>query len=167
LRRIAVLGPNPPCGALSDERFVEQLSNRLGLEAFALRPPPGLMLAAADAPLALPRPPGREYAGPVVHVDADTLVWLRFTPGVYFQDWLAGWFDVVLNGSTGRRRRARRAGLLDVVRAFLRRRQPAGPDLVEPLREHVLLVELTSPAQARFWLKLREERVRETLPPRG
>ncbi len=166
MRRIAVIGPNPPCGALTDARFVAQLNNRLGIEAFALRPAPGLMLAAADAPGTFPPASAGTLAGPVVRVDADTLVWLRFSAGVYLRDWLAGWFDVLLNGSKGLRRRVWRAHLIDVLRATVMRRRDLAPDQVESLRNRVLLIELASPQQARFWLKMQEERVRETLPPR-
>lgn len=165
MRRVAVIGPNPPCGALSDERFVEQLSSRLGLEAFSLRPAPGLALAAVDASLAM-RPSAGEYAGPVVHVDADTLIWLRFAPGVYLRDWLAGWLDVLLNGAPGLRRRPRRARLFDAARALLVRRRDVASDRLEGLRPRVVLVELTSPQQASFWLNMQEKRVREAVPPR-
>jgi hypothetical protein len=164
LRRVAVIGPNPPCGALSDEGFVEQLSSRLGLEAYSLRPAPGLELAAADSLLAL-RPDTRNYGGAVVHVEADTLVWLRFSPGVYLRDWLAGWFDVLLNGARGMRRRTCRARLFDAVRALMVRRRDVGADKLQGPRPRVLLVELASPQQAHFWLKMQEERARENVPP--
>ena len=167
MRRIGVIGPNPLCGALSDERFVGLLSARLGVEAFSLRAAPGLVLAAADAPMAWPRTQARGYGGPVVHVEADTLIWLRFSPRAYLRDWLAGWFDVLLNGAKGMRRRARRARLLDAARAAFFRRRDFDAGQIERLRPRVLLVELTSPQQALFWLKMQEERVRETLPPRA
>jgi hypothetical protein len=92
-----------------------------------LRPAPGLELAAADSLLAL-RPDTRNYGGAVVHVEADTLVWLRFSPGVYLRDWLAGWFDVLLNGARGMRRRTCRARLFDAVRALMVRRRDVGAD---------------------------------------
>jgi hypothetical protein len=167
LHRIAVIGPNPPCGVLTDERFVELLSSRLGIEAFSLHPSPGLFLAAADAPLEFPPASAGAFAGPILRVGADTLVWLRFSPGVYLRDWLAGWFDVLLNGSQGMRRRAGRARLIDVLRSLFFRHRDIAASSLEGLRARVLLVELASPAQARFWLKMQEERVRETQPPRS
>jgi hypothetical protein len=152
---------------LSDARFVELLSDRLGLDAFPMRPAPGLVFAAADAPFSLPRPPARDYAAPVALIDVDTLIWMRFSPGAYLRDWFAGWFDVLLNGAQGLRRRARRARLLDVARAAFFRSGGIDHAQFEGLRQRVLLVELTSPRQALFWLKLQEERALETLPPRG
>jgi hypothetical protein len=168
MRRVAVIGPNPPCGALSAERFVEMLSGRLGLEAFSLRPLPGLMLAAngpAQVPLA--RATERDYGASVLHVDADTLIWLRFLPRAYLRDWAAGWLDVVLNGEKGARRRAYRARLADVVRSCFSLLQKSTVDArqLESLRPQVLLIELSSPEQALFWLEMQEERVRETIPP--
>jgi hypothetical protein len=65
------------------------------------------------------------------------------------------------------RRRARRARLLDAARAAFFRRRDFDAGQIERLRPRVLLVELTSPQQALFWLKMQEERVRETLPPRA
>ncbi len=164
MRRIAVFGPNPPCGALSADRVVAELSSRLGTDAFVLRREPGLALSLADAP-ALPRPANARP--PTVRVDADTLVWLSFSPTVYLRDWAAGWLDALLNGAAGRRRRARRARFADVVRAFALRPHAADARAIDPLRSCVLLVELNSPQQVHFWLKMQEERVRETLPPRG
>jgi hypothetical protein len=174
MRRVAVLGPNPPCGSLSVERFVELLSDRIGLEAFSLRPLPGLVLASSDDTV-LPFTSRDEERGyrvsrpPVVNVEADTLIWLRFAPRAYLRDWLAGWLDVLLNGRAGLRRHAQRAGLWDVVRAcgaMLHENLVEG-DRFEFLRPHLLVLELSSPEQALFWLEMQEERVRETIPPCG
>jgi hypothetical protein len=164
MRRVAVIGPNPPCGALSGERFVELLSRRLGLEAFSLRPVPGLVLATGgegSVPLGGRSTPGM-YG--TAHVEADTLIWLRFSPRAYLRDWLAGWLDVLLNNAG----RAYRARLLDVARACTAFLQKAAVDSqqIEMLRPHVLFLELSSPEQAFFWLQMQEERARETEPPR-
>lgn len=170
MQRVAVIGPTPPCGALSGERFVELLSGRLGLEAFYLRPLPGLVLAAtADTQIPLTaRPTDSIFGGAVAQIDADTLIWLRFSPRAYFRDWLAGWLDLVLNGAQGARRRGYRARFADVARAWFGLTQKPAVDTkqIEALRRQVLLVELSSPEQALFWLRMQEERVRETLPPR-
>src|SRR5262245_45765235 len=167
MRRVAVIGPYPPCGALSGERFVELLSRRLGLEAFSLRPVPGLVLATggeATVPFS-GRPTPGVYETPTAHVEADTLIWLRFSPRAYLRDWLAGWLDVLLNNAG----RAYRARLFDVVRACAAFLQKAAVNSrqIEMLRPHVLFLELSSPEQAFFWLQMQEERVRETEPPRG
>jgi len=166
MRRVAVIGPNPPCGTLNAERFVEMLSHRIGLEAFSLRPLPGLALApGGDAPLPVT---GRGYSGSVMQVDADTLILLRFSARAYLRDWVAGWLDVLLNGRKGIRRRAPRARLVDVLRAGVAslHRSRAENARLENLRPQVLLVELSSPEQALFWLEMQEERVREeTIPP--
>jgi len=165
MRRVAVIGPNPPCGTLNADRFVEMLSHRIGLEAFSLRPLPGLALApGGDAPL----PVTGRYDGSVMQVDADTLILLRFSARAYLRDWVAGWLDVLLNGGKGMRRRAHRARLVDVMRACLAslQRRTAENARLENLRPQVLLVELSSPEQALFWLEMQEERVREeTIPP--
>lgn len=170
MQRVAVIGPTPPCGALSGERFVELLSGRLGLEAFSLRPLPGLVLAATadtQVPLAA-RPVDSAFGGAVTQIDADTLIWLRFSPRAYFRDWLAGWLDLVLNGAQGARRRSYRARFADVARAWfgVTQKPVADTKQIEALRRQVLLVELSSPEQALFWLRMQEERVRETVPPR-
>ena len=170
MQRVAVVGPTPPCGALSGERFVELLAGRLGLEAFSFRPMPGLVLAAsADAQLPLdPGPAVGFFGGTVTQIEADTLIWLRFSPRAYLRDWLAGWFDFFLNGKQGARRRAYRARMLDVARAIvaLLRQRTSHTQQIESLRPQVLFVELSSPEQALFWLRMQEERVRETMPPR-
>ena len=169
MRRIAVIGPNPPGGALSNERFVELLSSRLGLEAFSLRPVPGLVLATSGAAqLPLVARPANVYATATAYVEADTLIWLRFAPSAYFRDWLAGWLDTLLNGAAGSRRRAYRSRLIDVVRACFAMLQRDAVDEchLNDLRPHFLFLEFSSPEQALFWLEMNEERVRETEPPR-
>ena len=170
MHRVAVIGPTPSCGTLSGEWFVELLSGRLGLEAFSLRPVPGLVLATADAPLPLvARSAGGVLEPPVAQVEADTLIWLRFSPRAYVRDWLAGWFDVLLNGVSGARRRSNRARLRDVVRAFIAMLQKDVVDAlqIQGLRAQLLFLELSSPEQALFWVQMQEERVRETEPPRA
>jgi hypothetical protein len=169
MRRIAVIGPTPPSGALSNERFVELLSSRLGLEAFSLRPVPGLVLATGGAAqLPLVARPANVYAAATAYVEADTLIWLRFTPRAYWRDWLAGWLDTLLNGAAGWRRRAYRARLTDVARACVARLQREVVDErhINDLRPHFLFFEFSSPEQALFWLEMHEERVRGTEPPR-
>lgn len=171
MRRVAVIGPSPPCGALSGERFVELLSGRLGLEAFSLRPVPGLVLAAggeAPVPLAA-RSAAGVFETPTAHVEADTLIWLRFSPRAYLRDWIAGWLDVLLNGTPGSRRRACRARLLDVGRACaaMLQKTPVDMQQLEALRPQLLLLELSSPEQAFFWLQMQEERARENAPARA
>jgi len=167
MRRIAVIGPNPSSGALSNERFVRLLSSRLGLEAFSLRPAPRLAFAAGGPQMQLAT---RAAAGSCAstRVDADTLIWLRFSPRAYLRDWLAGWLDTLLNGAAGSRRRAYRARLADVARACLAALQSDAVDArqFDALRPHVLFLEFSSPDQALFWLEMQEERVRETEPPR-
>ena len=166
MRRVAVIGPNPSCGSLSGERFVEMLSRRLGLEAFSLRPVPGLVLAAsADAQVSIS---ASAFATPSARVEADTLIWLRFSPRAYLRDWLAGWLDVVLNGRAGARRRAYRAGLLDVLSACaaLFRKDAVDVSQFHGLRSQLLFLELSSPEQAMFWVEMQEQRARETEPPR-
>jgi hypothetical protein len=164
MRRIAVIGPTPPCGALSGERFVEMLAARLEIESFLLSGVPGLMLA----PSPVTRMPLPANAGPAARIGADTLVWLRFSPRAYLRDWLAGWLDVLLNGARGARRRASRAHFADVLRACgaLMRPSAVDPHELDDLRSQVLFIELSSPEQALFWLRMQEERVRETRPPR-
>ncbi len=164
MRRVAVIGPDSSSGVLNVGAFVRQLAERLELEAFALPTQPGFEFAAADAPYALATP-DRASAAPVVHVDADTVIWLHFSPGLYLRDWVAGWFDALLNGAAGARRRAHRASLGTALRALVMRRRDLRPEQIDGLRSHVRLIELNTPAQARFWLKLQEERVR-ALPAR-
>jgi len=169
MRRVAVIGPNPPNRALSSERFVALLSSRLGLEAFSLRPVPGLVLAAGGAAqLPLITRPAGAYSSPTVYVEADTLIWLRFSPRAYLRDWLAGWLDTLLNGAAGSRRRSYRARLTDVARACIAMLQQDAVDAqqIDELRPHFLFLEFSSPEQALFWLEMQEERVRETEPPR-
>ena len=166
MRRVAVIGPTPPCGALSGERFVELLAGRLGLEAFSLRPVPGLVLAAgagAHVPLSA-RPIGGSDGAASAHVEADTLIWLRFSPRAYLRDWLAGWLDVLLNGAPGSRRRAYRARLVDVARACIAMLEKGIVDArqLHSLRSQLLFLELSSPEQALFWLEMQVERARET-----
>lgn len=165
MRRVAVVGPNPPCGALSSERFVELLSGRLGLDAFSLRPIAGLILAGGVAQLPLAaRAAADAYGAATTYVEADTLIWLRFSPRGYLRDWLAGWLDALLNGAPGRRRRAYRARLIDVARSCLSMLQPDAVTIrpTEGMRPHLLILEFSSPEQALFWLEMQEERVRET-----
>jgi len=100
---------------------------------------------------------------------AEMLVWLRFSPRVYLRDWLAGLLDRLLNGAEGARRRTQRASLADFLRAcaMLAQPDPFDAEELEALREQLLVIELNSPEQARFWLHMQEERVRETEPLRG
>lgn len=163
MRRVAVISPDSSSGVLNTAAFVRQLSERLGVEAFALPAQPGFDFAVANAPYAMATP-DRGGGSPVVHVDADTVIWLHFPPGLYLRDWFAGCLDVLLNGARGVRRRAERASLATALRALVMRRRELRADQIDSLRRHVRLIELTSPAQVRFWLKLQEERVR-TLPP--
>jgi hypothetical protein len=168
MRRVAVIGPNPQCGSLSGDRFVDLLSQRLGLEAFCLQPAPGMAFAAGAAgpvPLAA-RSPASLFGTARAHVEADTLIWLRFSPRAYLRDWLAGWLDRLLNGAAGARRRASRATLIDLARSCASILQPSAVDRrqIEALRPQVLFVELSSPEQALFWVQMQEERVRETEP---
>jgi hypothetical protein len=168
MRRVAVIEPNPPCGSLSGDRFVELLSQRLGLEAFSLRPATGMAFAAGAAgqvPLTT-RTAANVFGAARAHVEADTLIWLRFSPRAYLRDWLAGWLDQFLNGAAGARRRASRARLIDLGRACASILQPSAVDRqqIEALRRQLLFVELSSPEQALFWLQMQEERVRETEP---
>ena len=168
MRRVAVIGPTPPCGALSAERFAEMLSGNLGLEAFSLRPLPGLVLAAGgDAPVPWAARAAGDYGASVVQVEADTLIWLRFSPSAYLRDWLAGWLDVFLNGTAGWQRRTQRARLLDVMRAcaVILQKGAVKARQLEGLRPQVLLVEFSTPEQALFWLQMQQERARETIPP--
>lgn len=168
MRRVAVIGPNPPCGGLSGQRFVELLSGRLGWEAFSLNPLPGLVLAAStDAYMALSAHPAeRRFGAAAAQVEADTLVWLRFAPRIYWRDWLAGWLDLLLNGAKGARRLASRARLADVMNAWIALIQKSAVEArqIEVLRPQVHLVELSSPEQALFWLQMQEERLREADP---
>jgi hypothetical protein len=169
MRRVAVIGPTPSCGALTGQRFAELLAGRIGLDAFCLRPAPGLVLAAGGgAQVPLLTRSGRDYASAIAHARADTLIWLRFSPRAYLRDWLAGWLDVLLNGRQGSRRRAYRARLTDVVRACagVLQRDPVDSRQIETLRHKLLFLELSSPEQAYFWLKMLEERVREIEVPR-
>ena len=64
------------------------LSGDLGLEAFSLRPLPGLVLAAGgDAPVPWAARAAGDYGASVVQVDADTLIWLRFSPLRVMASW--------------------------------------------------------------------------------
>jgi len=168
MRRVAVIGPNPPCGSLSSDRFVELLSQRLGLEAFSLRPAHAMAFAAGAAgqvPLAARSATG-VFGTARAHVVADTLIWLRFSPRAYLRDWLAGWLDRLLNGAAGARRRASRAKLIDFGRSCASMLQPNAVDRqqIDALHPQLLFVELSSPEQALFWVEMQEERVRETAP---
>ncbi|HTT10266.1 MAG TPA: hypothetical protein VMG60_05190 [Burkholderiaceae bacterium] len=132
-----------------------------------MRPAPRLAFAAGGPQMQLAT---RAAAGSCAstRVDADTLIWLRFSPRAYLRDWLAGWLDTLLNGAAGSRRRAYRARLADVARACLAALQSDAVDArqFDALRPHVLFLEFSSPDQALFWLEMQEERVRETEPPR-
>ena len=167
MRRVAVIGPTPSCGALSGERFVELLARRLGLEAFSLGPLPGLALAAsADAQVPFTaRTAAGGYDAPAVNVEADTLIWLRFSPRAYLRDWLAGWLDLLLNGASRAHGRAERARLTDVARACVAmlKKSVVDPKQIEGLRPPLRFVELSSPEQALFWLRMQEECARETV----
>ena len=168
MRRIAVIGPTPSCGALSGEQFAELLCGRLGLDAFCLRPAPGLVLAAgggALVPLSTRSP--RDYGNALAQVRVDTLIWLRFSPRAYLRDWLAGWLDVLVNGRQGSRRRSYRARLADVLRACGAglRKGPVDLGQIEASHPQLRLLELSSPEQAYFWLKMLEERMREIEVP--
>lgn len=168
MRRVAVIGPNPPCGSLSSERFVELLSQRLGLDAFSLRPAQKMAFAtgaAGQVPVAA-RSAGNLFNIARTHVEADTLIWLHFSPRAYLRDWLAGWLDSLLNGAAGARRRASRARLIDLARSCASILQPGEVNrrLTKALQPQLLLVELCSPEQAFFWIQMQEERAREVEP---
>jgi len=65
-----------------------------------------VLATGGEAPVPLGgRSPGGIYGTPTAHVEADTLIWLRFSPRAYLRDWLAGWLDALLNNA-GRAYRA-------------------------------------------------------------
>ena len=137
------------------------------MDAFAYGPAPEMVAAGSGPPWPGARSSG-DALGDLSGLRVETLVWLRFGPGAYLRDWLAGWLDLLVNGAEGRRRRGQRARFADFLRSCVAMLQPEpiAADRLEAVRQQLLLIELHSPEQAYFWLHMQEERVRETEPLR-
>lgn len=157
MRQIVVIGPNPPHASFSGESFARQLSERLAVSATAFGCAPMAAYATGAGALA-------SLQGGAWLPAADTVIWLRFTPRVYLLDWLAGILDRLLNGSAGAHRCRVRARPLDVWRAAVAYLLPPArdPRRVAARQPGLRVVELNTPAQARFWLRMNEERMRES-----
>jgi hypothetical protein len=156
MRHVVVIGPQPPLPSFCSGSFTRQLGERLAVEATALQQLPVAAFATDAGALA-----GQPSATCVPC--ADTVIWLRFTPHVYLGDWIAGIVDRLLNGSAAAERRKLRARPRDVCRAALAYVLLPPIDLrdIAARQPSVRVVELNSPAQARFWLHMNEERRRE------
>lgn len=159
MRRIVVVGPHPPLVSFPSESFARRLEDALGVQATTLPFAPTARLATAAGTLT-------DHPTSPWLLPADTIVWLRFAPRVYLRDWLAGIFDRLLNGAAGAQRSAMRARLRDVCRAAWVSWLSPALDLRKPAAQQPSLhvVELHSPAQACFWLRMSEERRREAMP---
>lgn len=160
MRRVVVFGPGTPIGALSGARFARLLSERLGVHAEILEPLPAMAVATASADTSLLWDQLTGSPAQTNAAAADTLVWLRYTPRAYLRDWIAGWLDRWMNGTP----RGGRARLTEVACAAARLlcRAPLDARQIDNLRPRVRLVELHSPEQALFWLRMQEHRLRET-----
>lgn len=156
MRRIVVVGPHPPLVSFCTESFARRLEESLGIRATTVPFAPSAIPCTSAGALA-------EHPGAPWLLDADTVVWLRFAPRVYLRDWIAGILDRLLNGAAAAQRRRLRARLRDVCRAALASVVPPAldPRGLAAQQPGLRVVELNSPAQARFWLWMNEERRRE------
>ncbi|HXF45268.1 MAG TPA: hypothetical protein VNK91_04030 [Burkholderiaceae bacterium] len=160
MRHVVVIGPQPPLVSFCSGSYARQLGERLAVEATALQQLP-VAAFATDAGALAGRPSVACLPG------ADTVIWLRFTPDVYLRDWIAGIVDRLLNGSAAAERRKLRARPRDVCRAALAYLllPPVDPRDIAARQPSLRVVELNSPSQARFWLRMNEERLREQARP--
>jgi hypothetical protein len=160
MRHVVVIGPQPPLVSFCGGSFARQLGERLAVQATALQALPVAAFATDAGTLA-----GRQSAPWLP--GADTVIWLRFTPRIYLRDWIAGIVDRLLNGSAAAQRRQFRARPRDICRAALAYllSPPIDPRDIAARQPSLRVVELNSPAQARFWLRMNEERLREQARP--
>lgn len=160
MHRVVIVAPRPELGTFNCAEFARELEARLDVRVVTARSVAATALATDAGPLAAEAPTLRLPG-------VDMIVWLRFAPRVYLRDWLAGIFDRLLNGAAGAQRSAMRARLRDVCRAaWVSLLSPAlDPRKLAAQQPRLHVVELHSPAQACFWLRMSEERRRERRGP--
>jgi len=129
------------------------LSQRLGL-------PP--MMRCAEAPeepnWVATDPAGAFTEG--LFRNAETVVWLHFSPLPYLGDWLARLWQRLKSFPDPQQRAAARARWADVVTAFhhLMRAHEMYALFRHPALQHVRVVELRTPREAEFWLMTQQRR---------
>lgn len=147
--RVLVVGQPGNGGPLPCSRFAESLARRLGL--------PRLRLVQRTEPVEEPNWIAAEEAGTFsepLFREADTVVWLHFSPLPYLRDWFGRGLDAVTALATGHGRETARAGWNDVLTAF--HYLMIAPDMYSLFGHaalaHVKVIELRTPRQAQFWL---------------
>jgi hypothetical protein len=161
MRNVLVIGVPSDRGPLSANAFARTISNRLGLHALVSDLAAVELRQRALAHAATDGGFDHSYATPSTRVDA--IIWLHFSPRLYFRDWLAGWLDRALHGTDGRTRQRTRAKLADFFGACLALlvAGPSEPEYQSAVTADTRVVELRTPAEASFWIYLEEERQRE------
>jgi len=169
MRRIVVVGQTAPSGALCFREFARALALRLGAYQVSRESPATVIREEAWV--------GAEPAGVFSEAllrEADTIVWLHFSPIAFLRDWSArtadSMRDVVARlrrSHAFRQERVLRASWSDVKRSF--DQLLIAPQMYalmgHPALAHARVVELRTPRQAEFWLLTQRRRSGLTVAP--
>ncbi|MGE5337432.1 MAG: hypothetical protein ACM3PU_06365 [Gemmatimonadota bacterium] len=162
MQRIVVVGQPAPAGALCFREFARMLALRLGAHQVTEESPTTVMQEEAWV--------GAEPAGVFTEKlfrEADTIVWLHFSPLPFVRDWASRVVDVLRRAAAAVRRRqalarasALRASWSDIRRSFSYLQ--IAPEMYalmgHPALSHARVIELRSPQQAEFWLMTQRRR---------
>jgi len=168
MRRIVVVGqPAPP--PLCFHEFARSLALRLGAHQVTRETSATLMQAEAWV--------GSERVGVFTESlfrQADTIVWLHFSPLAFLRDWSARTADA-LRGIVAGFRRTSTSGQVRVLRASWNDVKRSYDHLMiapqmyalmgHPALAHARVIELRSPRQAAFWLMTQRRRSGVSLRP--
>jgi hypothetical protein len=168
MRRIVVVGQPAPPG-LCFREFARSLALRLGAHQVTRESPATVMQADAWV--------GSELVGVFTESlfrQADTIVWLHFSPLAFVRDWSARTADALRGIVAGLRRssvfgqeRVLRASWNDVKRSF--DHLMIAPQMYalmgHPALAHAQVIELRTPQQAEFWLLTQRRRSGLSLRP--
>jgi hypothetical protein len=158
MRRIVVVGqPAAASGPLCFREFARALALRLGAHQVTRDSPPTVLHDEAWV--------GAEPAGVFTERlfrQADTIVWLHFSPLAFMRDWAARARDLLRAAARrhGLQPAAPRATWGDIRTAF--DYLMIAPEMValmqHPALAHARVIELRSPRQADFWLMMQRRR---------
>lgn len=170
MRRVVVVGQPAPRGWLCFREFSRMLALRLGAHHVTRESPATVM---SEEAWVTSEPAGLFTES--VFRQADTIVWLHFSPLAFLRDWAARCADRLhaitanfrLRASVARQEQALRASWNDVKASF--DYLMVAPQLYALLRHpalaHARVIELRSPRQAEFWLLMQRRRSGLSLKP--
>jgi hypothetical protein len=163
MRRVVVVGQPAPQGFLCFREFGRMLALRLGAHHVTHESPATVLREEAWV--------SSERAGVFTESlfrQADTVVWLHFSPVAFVRDWAARAVDLLRQFATSLRRhpgvakqgRTLRASWRDVKTSYdyLMVAPQMYALMRHPALAHARVIELRSPRQAEFWLLMQRRR---------